>query len=196
MRLRFRCLAWLPLCLVLLLQACVTPSPTGRRESSFPPPTPGKPTEPPAEEKTSGGLPFPFGKPKPLEEEPAPPPSYPRKAAEISGQAVVTLMRQASEASAAGQYELAASHLERAQRIEPRNYFVWSALAKVYLNQDEFDQAISVAGKSNSLARGNVYVELENWKIIAAAREARGDSIGALQAQARADEIERLLGGS
>ena len=28
------------------------------------------------------------------------------------------------------------------------------ALAKVYLDQQQFDQAISVAGKSNSLARG------------------------------------------
>ena len=190
--------AWMtlgPVCLALLLQACAAPSATGRRENSYPSPSQPGPSQP-SESEDVGKLPFPFAPPKPLEEEPAPPPSYPRQAGEISGQAVVTLMKQASEASSSGQYDLAASHLERAQRIEPRNYFVWSALAKVYLQQEEFDQAISVAGKSNSLARGNVYVELENWKIIAAARQARGDSIGALQAQTRADEIERLLGGS
>ncbi len=190
-------LAWMalgPLLIALFLQACAAPSATGRRENSYPGSGKTGSTQQ-GESEEVGKPPFPFAPPKPLDEEPTPPPSYPKSAAEISGQAVVTLMRQANEASAAGQYDLAASHLERAQRIEPRNYFVWSALAKIYLRQDEFDQAISVAGKSNSLARGNVYVELENWKIIAAARQARGDSIGALQAQARVDEIERKLGG-
>lgn len=187
-------LALVPAVIALLLQACAAPSATGRRESSFPSPGPAEPSPP--EEELSQPLPFPFGAPKPLQEQPAAPPSYPSNASQISGQAVVTLMDQAKQASDAGQYDLAASHLERAQRIEPRNYFVWSALAKVYLAQEQFDQAISVAGKSNSLARGNVYVELQNWKIIASAKQARGDSIGALQAQTRADEIERMLGGT
>ena len=68
-------------------------------------------------------------------------------------------------------------------------------LAQVYLDQQNYDQAISVAGKSNSLARGNVYVELTNWKTISAARSAQGDSIGALQAQSKVDEIQRQIGG-
>ena len=85
--------------------------------------------------------------------------------------------------------------LERAQRIEPRNYFVWSSLARVYLDKKDYDNAESVALKSNSLARGNIYVELENWKIIAAARQAQGDAIGALQAQSKADEIQRGISG-
>lgn len=178
------------LLLVTLLNACV-PS-QGRRESNVPGPiwTPEpQPVLPPA-------APPPASVPVPIEPpRPAPPPNQPRSAEAISGQAVVSLMRQASAARSQGQYELAASQLERAQRIEPRNYFVWSALAKVYLDQQSFDQAISVAGKSNSLARGNVYVEIENWKTIAAARRAQGDSIGALQAESRVSEIERVLGG-
>lgn len=177
--------------LAVLLSACVSTS--GDRETNapigvvIPPPTTPGPTVP---------LPR---TPDPLPIEPAappPPPSFPRSAEQVSGQAVVSLMRKANTARAAGQYELAASELERAQRIEPRNYFVWSALAKVYLAQEQFDQAVSVAGKSNSLARGNIYVEVENWKTIAAARRAQGDSIGALQAQARIEEIQRQLGGS
>jgi hypothetical protein len=48
--------------------------------------------------------------------------------------------------------------------------------------------------KSNSLARGNVYVELENWKVIRAARDAQGDAIGSLQAQSKLDDLQRSIG--
>lgn len=186
----------LALLLALLLQACATPSATGRRENSIPFPQPvGQDPQGAPSNESGGGIGRVIAPPVPITSEPAAPPSYPRSADEVSGQAVVSLMRQASEASTQGQHDLAASQLERAQRIEPRNYFVWSALAKVYLQQEQYDQAVSVAGKSNSLARGNVYVELENWKTIAAARHARGDSVGAVQAEARIDEIERLLAG-
>ena len=127
---------------------------------------------------------------------PPPKPSYPKSAADISGGAVVSLMKQASQARAAGKYDQASGALERAVRIEPRNYFVWSALARNYLDKKLYDNAESIALKSNSLARGNVYVELENWKIITEARQAQGDAIGALQAQSRLDEIQRNLIGS
>ena len=123
-------------------------------------------------------------------------PNYPKSAADISGGAVVSLMKQASQARAAGQYDQASGALERAVRIEPRNYFVWSALARNYLDKKLYDNAESIALKSNSLARGNVYVELENWKIISEARQAQGDAIGAVQAQSRLDEIQRNLIGS
>lgn len=123
-------------------------------------------------------------------------PSYPKSAADISGGAVVSLMKQASQARAAGKYDQASGALERAVRIEPRNYFVWSALARNYLDKKLYDNAESIALKSNSLARGNVYVELENWKIITEARQAQGDAIGAVQAQSRLDEIQRNLIGS
>jgi hypothetical protein len=179
--------------LAVLIGACASPS--GTRESTWPDSSPrsgdagAPPPGPPPAQPATPGTPVPIEPVKP------PPPDQPRTAESISGQAVVSLMRKAADARAQGQLDLAASQLERAQRIEPRNYFVWSALAKVYLDQQQFDQAISVAGKSNSLARGNLYVEVENWKTIARAMQAKGDSIGALQAQGRVDEIERALGG-
>ena len=184
--------------MILVLAGCA--STTGTRESSMPDPrppigavipAPGTPPQPPGQVPVlpPPAMPMPIEPPEPQA------PSFPRSASEISGQAVVSLMQSAAQSRAAGRHDLAASQLERAQRIEPRNYFVWSALAGVYLDQRQFDQAISVASKSNSLARGNVYVELENWKIISAARPAQGDSLGALQAQARIDEIQRPLGG-
>ncbi|WP_420465369.1 tetratricopeptide repeat protein [Panacagrimonas sp.] len=186
-------LAWM-LLTALLLGGCA--SSTGQRERNVPyPTTPPRAVIPPGEPSTVPAPSLPPVLPVPIEPVQPAPPRFPRTAGEISGQAVVALMRQAADARAQGQLDLAASQLERAQRIEPRNYFVWAALAGVYLDQQQYDQAVSVASKSNSLARGNVYVELENWKTISAARQAQGDSLGALRAQTRIDEIERQLGG-
>ena len=52
----------------------------------------------------------------------------------------------------------------------------------------------SHAEKSNSLARGNPYIEVENWKVIAATKRAAGDLQSSMQAQTRVDELNRLLG--
>lgn len=120
-------------------------------------------------------------------------PEYPRTADEVSSAAVTALMRQARAALDSGKPDQAAATLERALRIEPRNYFVWSMLGQVYLAQSNYSQAASVADKSNALARGNVYVELENWRTIAAARRASGDAAGAEMAQARVADLERWL---
>lgn len=186
----------------LLLSACVTP--TAQRTSSWPdnigrtvpaPTAPG-PGQNPTPGASTAHTPTPLYSP-PVAVAPPPKvlPAYPKSADEISSQAVLSLMKQARSARAAGQYDQASGALERAQRIEPRNYFVWSALGRVYLDKKLYDNAESVAMKSNSLARGNVYVELENWKVIAAARQAQGDAIGALQAQVKVDEIQRDLAG-
>lgn len=122
-------------------------------------------------------------------------PGQPQRAEDISGAAVTSLMRQARSALDGGEPQQAASALERALRIEPRNYFVWSLLGQAYLAQDNYRQADSVAAKSNALARGNAYVELSNWRTIAAAREALGDGAGAGAAQARLRELEQWLQG-
>ncbi|MFP5304266.1 MAG: tetratricopeptide repeat protein [Gammaproteobacteria bacterium] len=120
-------------------------------------------------------------------------PEYPRTPDEVSSAAVTALMRQARAALDSGKPDQASAALERALRIEPRNYFVWSMLGQVYLAQNNYSQAASVADKSNALARGNVYVELENWRTIAAARRATGDAAGAEMAQARVADLERWL---
>ncbi|WP_051361823.1 tetratricopeptide repeat protein [Solimonas soli] len=124
---------------------------------------------------------------------PKPLPDYPKSAEQISGGAVTALMKQARAALNAGQPDRAAGALERALRIEPRNYFVWSALGQAYLGQKNYLQAESVAQKSNALARGNIYVDIENWKTIAAARQARGDNDGALQASAQVEALQAQL---
>lgn len=127
------------------------------------------------------------GRPKP------PLPNYPRSAEQVSGSAVASLIRQAQQQRTARQPAQAAATLQRALRIEQRNYFAWALLAQTQLDQGLHDLAESSAMKSNSLARGNVYVELENWKTISAARAAQKDSEGAMQAQARVEQLQQLL---
>ncbi|MGH8538889.1 MAG: tetratricopeptide repeat protein [Stenotrophobium sp.] len=132
--------------------------------------------------------------PAPVEATPVQPlPSYPQTADEISGAAVTSLMHKANDALTAGQPDQAAVDLGRALRIEPRNYFVWSALARTDLQLKNYDQAENVALRSNSLARGNVYVELVNWGVIRDSRSARNDAAGAAQAQAQVAAIQQLL---
>lgn len=119
--------------------------------------------------------------------------TFPKSAESISGSAVLSLLKHASDARDAGQPGQATAALERALRIEPRNYFVWSALATTYLQSKDYEQAESVAKKSNSLARGNVYAEQENWRVIHEVRIAVGDADGAVAAQAHVDAIQQLL---
>jgi hypothetical protein len=110
-----------------------------------------------------------------------------------AGPAVLSLYKKAQDARAAGHPDQAEALLERAQRIDTHNPFVWQALAGVKLDLNKPDQAEQFANRSSTLARGNPYVESGNWRIIATARQARGDAGGAMQAQAQADQIARAL---
>ena len=198
------------LAFALVLAGCQTA--TGRHEGNWPPPQQpqqpvnrpygtvnppvGEPTPVPITPAPGSTAPAPAGNESAIPPMPLPDkvlPNYPKTADAISGPAVLSLLRSAQSARAAGQYAQAAGSLERALRIEPRNYFVWSTLADTYLRQKSYDQAISVAQKSNSLGRGNVYVEQENWRVIRDARTAGGNVAGAADAQARMDTIAQML---
>lgn len=135
----------------------------------------------------------PLQAPEPLPQVQAPIPDYPKTAGQISGAAVTSLMKRANDYRQAGQPDQAAGTLERALRIEPRNYFVWAALAQAHLAQKNYAQAESMAQKSNALARGNVYVNLQNWKTISAAASAQGDAVGAAAADAQIAAIQARL---
>lgn len=183
------------LSLLLLLTACAGLSPQA----------PGTPeSTPTAGSSTPGGAPMPGdptggpvtpGEPQPVPEvKPPLLPSYPRNI-ESSGAAapVLSLVRSARDSRKAGKLEAAAASLERALRIEPRNPWVWQALAGLHLQQGQAEQAESEAQKANSLARRNPWIEVENWRVIAAARGLRGNAAGAAQAEARHEDLKRLL---
>jgi predicted Zn-dependent protease len=116
----------------------------------------------------------------------APPPGpaeasapLPESAARTENLAIAGLMDGARADSAAGRLANAAASLERALRIEPRNPRLWQELARVRLKQGDYAQAESTAARSNSWAGGDHALRAENWRLIAQAREARGDADGA-----------------
>lgn len=112
---------------------------------------------------------------------PAPP-------AAIENPAVASLMDGARADVAAGRLVNAAASLERALRIEPRNPRLWQELARVRLKQGDYAQAESVAARSSSWAGGDIRLRAENWRLIAQAREARGDAAGARAALEAAEQ--------
>lgn len=100
--------------------------------------------------------------------------------------AVTTLISKADQAQQQGDLGAAAATLERGLRIAPHNAKLWQRLAEVRLAQQRYQQAESMAKKSNSLARGDRRLLFTNWMTIANAREQRGDQAGKVKAQQEA----------
>jgi len=162
----------IPFVLLLLVQGCSAPT----RPASPPPVVEqGATTAPAAPPQTF------------IPDRVQPPPQRPPVA--TTSPPVVALLGQAEDAANAGNLEAAAASLERAIRIEPRNPLLWYHLATVRLAQQEPVQAEQLAAKSNSLAAGNPVQQARNWKLIASARQAQGDSNGAQAAARRAREL-------
>jgi len=124
--------------------------------------------------------------PPPVGPAPAPLPPTSREHIAIAG-----LLETARADAAAGKLSTAAASIERALRIEPRNPRLWQELARVRLQQRQFVQAESTAARSNSFAGSDNALRAENWRLIAQAREARGDADGAGAALESADKLSR-----
>lgn len=123
--------------------------------------------------------------------EPAPPPvGTPERVPAPSSSAVIALVDRADRQYQARDLDAAAASLERALRIEPRNPRLWQRLAAVRLDQGQYDQAIQLAAKSNSLSGGSRSLQAQNWQLIATARRAKGDLAGAQSADRKAREFE------
>jgi len=105
--------------------------------------------------------------------------------------AVAGLMESARVDAAAGKLSTAAASIERALRIEPRNPRLWQELARVRLQQGQLVQAENVAARSNSFAGSDSALRAENWRLIAQARETRGDAEGAREARESAEKLVR-----
>ena len=83
--------------------------------------------------------------------------------------------QQAAEQSQQGNYDRAASILERGLRVAPKDAMLWSQLAEVKLRQQQYLQARSLATKSNSLAGTNSAVFEKNHWIIQEAQKRAAD---------------------
>jgi predicted Zn-dependent protease len=140
----------------------------------------------------AGQPPAPVSSPSPSAAQPPPPAAEPAKPTAPSGNvAVASLVQSARADTAAGRLGNAAATLERALRIEPRNPRLLQELALVRLKQGEYGQAEQIALKANSFAGSDSALRAENWRLIAQAREARGDSQGAQAALETAARIGR-----
>lgn len=89
---------------------------------------------------------------------------------------VTTLLASANQQMRSGEMDGAANSLERALRIEPRNAFLWNRLAQVRFNQQDWQQAVQLAAKSNTLSGDNPSLRRQNWNLMASAYEAMGDA--------------------
>ncbi|MCP4995051.1 MAG: tetratricopeptide repeat protein [Gammaproteobacteria bacterium] len=83
--------------------------------------------------------------------------------------------RQAANQVNQGRLDLAAATLERGLRVAPKDATLWSQLAEVKLQQQQYQQARSMAAKSNSLSGGNSSIVQKNqWIIYEASQRAGG----------------------
>jgi Tfp pilus assembly protein PilF len=105
--------------------------------------------------------------------------------------AVAALADSARHEADAGRVAQAASTLERALRIEPKNPRLWQELARVRLREGDYAQVESLAARSSSWAGSDNRLRAENWRLIAESRTRRGDDAGARVAMERAEKLER-----
>lgn len=112
-------------------------------------------------------------------------------AAAAPNPAVERLMASARADEAASRLGSAEATIERALRIAPRDPRLWQQLARIRLQQGQYQQAESLAARSNTWAGSDNALRSENWNLIAQARDARGDSAGARAALQNAERYGR-----
>ncbi len=164
--------AWRLLLLApVLLAGCISAPP--------PRPEPPPPQAPPVRPAPPASLPP--GQPLPRPQPPAssvirpgPPPSAPAVSATPAPPTQTTatgsLVALADKQAAAGDYASAAAQLERALRIRPQDPVLWQKLAWLRLQNGDFDQAATLASRSDSLAGNNAAVREQNRRIVELAR--------------------------
>lgn len=74
--------------------------------------------------------------------------------------------RQAEQATLQGRPDLAIAILERGLRAAPKEAMLWTQMAEVKLQQQQYEQARALAAKSNSLAGTDITVSQKNHWII------------------------------
>ncbi|MCQ4296675.1 tetratricopeptide repeat protein [Pseudomonas stutzeri] len=99
---------------------------------------------------------------------------------------VLALLTTAQQQQGGGDLNGAASSLERAQRIAPREPQVLYRLAQVRLAQGDATQAEQLSRRALSYASGRPALQASLWELIAQSRERQGDNAGAAQARERA----------
>lgn len=102
--------------------------------------------------------------------------------------AAQSLIMDARDAVAAGNYEKAASSLERAHSIEPKNAKILYDIAQIRYAQGKYVQSESFASKAASLSSDNT-LSKKIWTLLANSRKALGNQTGAQLAQQKANSF-------
>lgn len=119
------------------------------------------------------------------------PPAQPRYARPAPKRAVQVLMRRADDQRSGGDLDGATVSLERALRIAPDDALLWHRLAEVRMAQQRPELVVQLAAKSNALAdAADRELRSGNWRLIAQARRALGDSSGAREAERSAAALD------
>lgn len=106
----------------------------------------------------------------------------------LQNPAVKELLADAGTAESEGDYGQAATLLERALRIQPRDPEILQSLAEVQLQVKDYAQALSFATRSYDLGPRVGEICSRNWHTISVCRERLGDHDGSVQAAAKAKE--------
>lgn len=109
----------------------------------------------------------------------------------VQNPAVVALIEESERQRRAGNFGHAASALERALRISPRDAGLRVQLAELRLQQGDPFQAKELARMGVVYANGQPDVEADAWDVIAAAERAIGNQVEATLAE---QEAMRLRG--
>ena len=92
------------------------------------------------------------------------------KSEQDTGRATSSLLAKVDIEEEVQNWERAASLLERALRIEPRNAQLWHRLAQVRLQQGQYHLAASLAQKSSALAGDDIQLQEKNTRLQKQAR--------------------------
>lgn len=106
----------------------------------------------------------------------------------LQNPAVKELLADAGTAESVGDYTQAATLLERALRIQPRDPEILQSLAEVQLQIRDYSQALSFATRSYDLGPRVGEICSRNWHTISVAREHLGDHGGSVEAASRAKQ--------
>lgn len=96
------------------------------------------------------------------------------------------MVQKIEHAMQQGEFEQAEGLLERALRIDSQRPGLWHDLAQVRYQQHAYQEAVTLARRSNSFANPGSVLKEENWSLIARSKEALGDLDGARAAWRKA----------
>lgn len=104
----------------------------------------------------------------------------------LQNPAVKELLADASNAEQTGDYGQAASYLERALRIQPRDPEILQSMAEVQLQMQDYEQALNFATRSYDIGPRVGEICSRNWRTISVSKEYLGDSKGSVDAEKKA----------